>query len=208
MKITQSTPGNLTTDETKTEPKLRNIHDDKGVIEEDRPAGADIRLKLGAAVLFVLVVFTIINGSLAKTSLSKQLKEQEDLLTTAQAEALLYNIIEDEDGNLELPELQEPVDVAEVDWDSITTRNTELINSFAACLLNWEDTEEYNEKRETLLTDWQFTEDSRLMTYFMTKLEDGQDAGSLRSVGSQSNFFWRTMARISPTSSSVKFVGL
>ena len=43
----------------------------------------------------------------------------EQHLTEVKSEALLLGITEDEDGDLVIPEVEEPVDVADLDWDSI-----------------------------------------------------------------------------------------
>lgn len=157
-------------------PKLRNIHEEKEVLEE-KPAGADIRLKLLVAGIAVFILIVGIKGSITKSSLTSELSEQQTLLKEAQAEALLYGITEDEDGDLVIPETNtSTVNVSELDWDSIEQRNTELLSSFTSLLLNWKGQSGYNKVREKLINNWNFTEESRLLTTFMPEMEEELDA--------------------------------
>ena len=118
MKVSRPTPGNNNTDTQQSGPKLRNINDESDVTVE-KPEGADIKLKIGAVVLLVLVVIMNIRGAMTKSSLKSQLAEAEQHLTEVKSEALLLGITEDEDGDLVIPEVEEPVDVADLDWDYI-----------------------------------------------------------------------------------------
>ncbi len=184
MKVTRPTPGN-NTEEVQATPKLRNINnkEDEDIIKDEH-TGADIRLKLGAAAIFAFILIIGIKGNITNSSLEKKLTAQNKLLTEAKAEALLYGITEDEDGDLVIPESEGPVNVNELDWDSIETRNNALLESFAQCILNWNGKNEYEAKRQALINDWEFTEDSRLLTTFMPKLDpDDVMEGSMKFVG-------------------------
>ena len=150
MKVSRPTPGNNNTDTQQSGPKLRNINDESDVTVE-KPEGADIKLKIGAVVLLVLVVIMNIRGAMTKSSLKSQLAEAEQHLTEVKSEALLLGITEDEDGDLVIPEVEEPVDVADLDWDSIEARNDELLSSFTKELLNWEGSAGYTTTRNTLI---------------------------------------------------------
>lgn len=173
MKISPQVSDNNEIEEIQSGPKFRNIHDDSGKdIIEEKPEGADSRLKISALIILILVIIMGVKGSISNSSLASQLEEQNIKLTEAKAEALLYGITEDEDGDLVLPESQEPVNVAELDWDSVEQRNTELLNSFTKVLLNWEGKSGYEQARHTLMSDWEFAEDSRLLTNFMRELTE------------------------------------
>lgn len=174
MKVSRPTPGNNNTDTQQSGPKLRNINDESDVAVE-KPEGADIKLKIGAAVLLVLVVIMNIRGAMTKSSLKSQLAEAEQHLTEVKSEALLLGITEDEDGDLVIPEVEEPVDVADLDWDSIEARNDELLSSFTKELLNWEGSAGYTTTRNTLIETWEFKEDSRLLSSFMPDIENDED---------------------------------
>lgn len=184
MKVARPTPGNNDVEQTQAGPKLRNIND-KGedIIPDEKPEGADKRLKIAAIVMLAFILIIGIKGNITKSSLSKQLEEQTKLLTEAKAEALLYGITEDEDGDLVLPVSDIPQNVQDMDWDSIEQRNNVLLESFAQCLLNWNGNNEYMAKRQQLIDYWQFTENSRLLSTFMPALEDGEVLeGSMKLV--------------------------
>lgn len=174
MRVSRPTPGNNNTDTQHSGPKLRNINDESDVIEK-KPEGADIKLKIAAFVLIALVVIMNVRGFITKSSLESELAEAEKHLTEIKSEALLLGITEDEDGDLVIPEVQEPVDVADLDWDSIEARNDELLNSFTKELLNWEGSAGYIQTRNTLIETWEFKEDSRLLTTFMPDIEGDED---------------------------------
>lgn len=159
MKVSRPTPGNNNTDTQQSGPKLRNINDESDVTVE-KPEGADIKLKIGAVVLLVLVVIMNIRGAMTKSSLKSQLAEAEQHLTEVKSEALLLGITEDEDGDLVIPEVEEPVDVADL---------------FTKELLNWEGSAGYTQTRNTLIETWEFKEDSRLLSSFMPDIENDED---------------------------------
>lgn len=173
MRVSRPTPGN-NTDIQQSGPKLRNINDESDIIEE-KPEGANIKLKIGAFVLFALVVIMNVRGAITKSSLESELAAAEKQLTEIKSEALLLGITEDEDGDLVIPEVTEPVDVADMDWDSIEARNDELLNSFTKELLNWEGSAGYTKTRNTLIETWEFKEDSRLLSSFMPDIEGDED---------------------------------
>lgn len=174
MKAVRPTPGN-NADQMQSGPKLRNINDrGEDIIPDEKPEGADKRLKIAAIVLFAFILIIGIRGNIQKSSLTKQLEEQTALLTEIKSEALLLGITEDDDGDIVVPEVEEPQNVQELSWDSIEERNNTLIKSFASCLLNWNGNNEYMEKRQQLIDYWKFTEDSRLLSNFMPALEDGE----------------------------------
>ena len=165
MKVSDHKLNETNTENMQAGPKLRNIHEEKDIPEEI-PEGADMRLKLCVAAIAVFILIVGIKGAITKSSLSAQLEEQNKLLTAAQAEALLYGITEDEDGDLVLPitDTDTSVDVSELDWDSVEQRNTELLSSFTSLLLNWEGQDGYENVRQKLINDWEFTEDSKLLS--------------------------------------------
>lgn len=174
MKAVRPTPGNNDI-QAQSGPKLRNINN-KGedIIPDEKPEGADIRLKIAAIVMLVFVIIIGIKGNIQKSSLTKQLEEQKAVLAEIQAEALLLGITEDDDGDLIVPAVDTPQNVQELSWDSVEDRNVALINSFVKSLLNWSGNNEYNEKRQYLIDYWKFTENSRLLTTFMPPLEEGE----------------------------------
>lgn len=188
MKILQSTSDNNMNDEQEM-PKFRNIHDEKDIIEE-KPEGVDKRIKISIVAIIIFTIIVGIKGSITKSSLTSQLEEQTKLLDMAQAEALVYGITEDEDGDLVIPVTEEPVNVSDLDWDSIEQRNIELLvgsdkhdskRSFTELLLNWEGQTGYEKARQELIDYWGFTEDSALLSSFMTS--DGKLNGSMKLPG-------------------------
>lgn len=188
MKVSQH---NIDNTDIQTGPKLRNIHDEKEIIEE-KPEGADVRLKIAVIVLGILIAFIGIKGFITKSSLMSQVEEQQKLLTAAEAEALMYGITEDEDGDLVIPEVEEPVNVSDMDWsskwDSISARNMDLLDSFAHLLLDWDGNNEYEKNRQTLINDWGFTENNKLLSSFMPKMDDDMDAHMTLPKGSVKSF--------------------
>lgn len=177
MKAVRPTPGNNDGEQLKAGPKLRNIND-KGedIIPDEKPEGADKRLKIAAIVMLIFIVIIGVRGNAQKSSLTKKLEAETAALNEIKAEALLLGITEDDDGDLVVPDVesQTPQNVQELSWDSVEERNTALINSFIKTLLNWNGNNEYNEKRQFLMDYWKFTEDSRLLTTFMPALEEGE----------------------------------
>lgn len=149
-------------------PKLRNIHEEKEVPEE-KPAGADVRLKIAVVVIAALIIIVGIKGAITNSSLSSKCAEQEKLLTASQAEALLYGITQDEDGDLIIPEINiEISNIPESNRDSIEQRNTEKLSAFTSLLLNWKGKSGYDNVRQKLMDEpWCFTEDSKLLSAFM-----------------------------------------
>lgn len=174
MKAVRPTPGN-NTEELQQGPKLRNINN-KGedIIPDEKPEGADKRLIAAAIVLLVFIVIIGVKGNIQKSTLAKQLETQTAQLTEIKAEALLLGITEDDDGDIVVPDVQEPQNVQDLSWDSIEQRNDALIKSFVKCLLTWNGNTEYEAKRQELIDTWKFTEDSRLLSSFMPPLEDGE----------------------------------
>lgn len=169
MKISQSNDDIM---EVQTGPKLRNIHDEAEVPEE-KPEGADIRLRIAVAAIAALTLFIGIKGFITKSRLVDQLEEQKSLYTQAHAEALLYGIVEDEDGDLIIPDISTgSVNASDLDWDSLDVRNETLLNEFAGLLLNWGGTSEYNKVRQTLIDEWGFKENSKLLSSFMPELDE------------------------------------
>lgn len=162
--------------EGKTGPRLRNINEEKETETTEKPTGADVRLKIAFAAIAVLTAVVWIKGQATKSSLTAELEKQQGLLASAQAEALMYGITEDDDGDLVIPVTDKPVDVSELDWDSTEQRNDELLSSFANLLLNWEGKRGYDKVRQTLMDDWKFTEDSRLLTSFMPAMDEDMNA--------------------------------
>lgn len=177
MKVSDHKLNETNTENMQAGPKLRNIHEEKDIPEEI-PEGADMRLKLCVVAIAVFILIVGIKGAITKSSLSAQLEEQNKLLTAAQAEALLYGITEDEDGDLVLPitDTDISVDVSELDWDSVEQRNTELLSSFTSLLLNWEGQNGYENVRQKLINDWEFTEDSKLLSSFMPPMDEELNA--------------------------------
>ena len=173
MKATRPTPGNNNLQPSG--PKLRNIND-KGadIIPDEKPEGADNRLKLAAAVMLLFILVVGIKGHFTTAGLRRQLEENNAQLTAITAEALLLGITADEDGDLVVPEPEGPKNVQEISWDSVEERNTEIIKSFTKTLLTWNGNNEYNKQRQYLMEYWKFTEDSRLLSTFMPPLEDGE----------------------------------
>lgn len=158
--------------EVETGPKLRNIHD-VAEVPEEKPEGADKRLIIAACVILFFTVLVGIRGSLANKSLSTKLEAQNKLLTDAKAEALLYGITTDSDGDLVVPEVNtDSTDVSELDWDSIEQRNKQLLDAFTSTLLNWTGKTGYDNVRQKLINDWKFTEDSKLLTAFMPPVDE------------------------------------
>ncbi len=174
MKVSQ----NNSTENIQSGPKLRNIHDEKDIIPEEKPDGADTRLKIAVVVIAVFVIIIGVKGAVTKSSLTSQLEKEQKLLNEAKAEALMYGITEDEEGDLIIPatDTDTSVDVSELDWESLEQRNDTLLSSFTSLLLNWEGTNGYGKVRQKLINDWEFTEDSRLLTYFMPPLEEELNA--------------------------------
>lgn len=161
-----------------TGPKLRNINEE---LEEPKeiPVGADPRLKLLVVVIVVLIAIIGIRGHFTKSSLMSQLEEQQKQLDIVRAEALAYGITEDEDGDLTLPVTdsnKSSVDISDLEWNSIDERNTQLLSSFTKVLLNWKGQSGYQKVRQTLIDDWKFTENSKLLTSFMPEMDDDIDA--------------------------------
>lgn len=156
------------------QPKLRNIHDKVDEPVEETPESADIRLKLAAGAILALILFVGIKGTITKASLTSQFNDQEKLLTEARAEALLYGITEDEDGDLIMPvnEKETPTDVSSLEWESVAQRNKSLLDSFVEILLHWEGNKGYDKARQTLMDEWGFAENSQLLSVFMPE-DDG-----------------------------------
>lgn len=125
-----------------------------------------------AMIAFTLVI--AIKGNITNSSLSEQLEEQNELLADAQDEALTYGITVDDDGDIVMPVSEESQNEPELDWDSVKTRNETLLQSFAECILTFNGNDEYNAKRQQLIDNWGFTEDSDLLSDFMRPLEDGE----------------------------------
>lgn len=159
-------------DQVQAGPKLRNIHDEAEVSIE-KADGPDKRLVFGAAVILLFTLFVGIRGSISCKSLSSQIEAQNKLLTDAKAEALLYGITTDSDGDLVVPEVNtDSTDVSELDWDSIEQRNKQLLDAFTSTLLNWTGKTGYDNVRQKLINDWKFTEDSKLLTAFMPPVDE------------------------------------
>lgn len=159
-------------DQVQAGPKLRNIHDEAEVSIE-KADGPDKRLVFGAAVILLFTLFVGIRGSISCKSLSSQIEAQNKLLTDAKAEALLYGITTDSDGDLVVPEVNmDSTDVSELDWDSIEQRNKQLLDAFTSTLLNWTGETGYDNVRQKLINDWKFTEDSELLTAFMPPVDE------------------------------------
>lgn len=151
---------------------------DKGrELIEEKPDGPDKRLVAGAAVLFLITLVIGIKGSITNSSLSSKLAEQQSIYDKAHTEALALGIVEDEDGELIVPEVKDPVNVSDLTWDSVESRNDELLKSFTKEILNYSSLDEYNKTRQTLMDTWGFREDSVLLTTFMPEA-DG-DVGSI-----------------------------
>lgn len=176
MKISQNNLDDNTM-EVQTGPKLRNIHDEAEVPEE-KPEGADVRLRIGVIVIAALILFVGIKGSITKSRLESDYEAAQRLYTETEAEALLYGITQDDDGDLVVPDTEPiSVDISELEWTDIDTRNDALLQEFASLLLNWEGTTQYEKVRQTLITDWGFNEkNSRLLTSFMPALDEDLDA--------------------------------
>lgn len=158
--------------QTEMNPKFRNVHD-AAEAPEQKPEGADKRLIIGAVAIFICVLVVSISGIVKNSALSNKLAAQNEELGKAKAEALQYGITIDEDGDLVLPEKkQEATDVAELDWDSIEQRNQKILESFTKTLLNWNGTGSYQKVRETFMEEWEFAENSQLLTSFMPEVEE------------------------------------
>lgn len=169
MKVTNNLDENM---EMETGPKLRNINEEKPV-EEEKPKGADVRLKVAAIVILGFIVFLGVKGTLTKTSLTSQINKQQKELKTVQKEAKEYGIEEDEDGNLILPD-------AEINTvtgtSNIEENDAATLDSFAKLLLTWKGQSEYNKVRETLINEWGFADGCKLLTNFMPVTEEELDA--------------------------------
>lgn len=158
------------------EPKFRNIYEEKEVFSDESTPGVDFRIKLVIGFLGILILVSVIRGSITESSLTSRLEEQQKLLDSTKAEALVYGITEDEDGELVYPEPKEPTDISDMKWDSVEERNRELLASFTDVLLHWEGASGYTKARQSLIDDWEFKEDSRLLTSFMPVLDDELNA--------------------------------
>lgn len=174
MKISQNKINDKDTQTPlQTGPKLRNIHDEKEVPEE-KPAGADSRLKLAAAAVMATILFVGIKGSISNSALASDLEEQNKLLTAAQAAASEYGITEDENGELVLPVIDTNIYIDEPDTDMelIEQRNTARIAAFVKKLFGWEGQSGYNSVRQALMTEYSFSEDSPLLSEFMPETSE------------------------------------
>lgn len=165
MKISQNENQEMPL-EAESKPRFRNVNETAEASALDETIeGPDKRLVAAALVLFVLILFVWLRGTMTNNSLSAKVKGQEEAFSKAQAEALLYGITIDEDNEVVLPESDpKPAAISESD---VEARNTEILDSFTKVLLNWQGQEGYNKVRQTLIDDWNFTTDSDLLRRFM-----------------------------------------
>lgn len=185
MKVQFDKQDRDTTDPISTRPRIGNLNGPAEKPLAKKPSSADIRLRIGAAAIAILILFTGIHGSIVKSSLSGQLAEQQRILADVQAQALRLGITQDEDGEPDLPAIMPgtSVDITDIDWDSLEQRNSELLDSFTSLLLNWEGEQEYERVRQKLTDDWKFTEDSRLLSVFMPPAGDNNLDNGIKLSG-------------------------
>lgn len=174
MKITNN--GQKEQEIQETGPKLRNINEEKEAPPE-KPEGADRRLKFGVAAIAVLAVITIIRGAAGNSGLEAKLEEQRAALDLVKAEALVYGITEDEDGDLVLPyiDMSGPKNPSDMSKSSMEERNEERLAEFVKTLLSWKGKSQYDAVRQKLITDFGVPEDGTLLTLFMPPVDEGLD---------------------------------
>lgn len=175
MKVTPNTPGN-NSGKTSDGPKLRNINHVENEVIEETPSGIDWKFKAAVIVLALLTIGTYVKGNIKVGNLTNELEGLNKQLTEIQAEALLLGITEDEDGDIVMPDTETPVDVAELDWDSIETRNNDLLKSFVKTIFNWSGVTGYDKARSELMDVWGFTADSDLLSRYMPDISDDKSA--------------------------------
>lgn len=158
-------------------PKFRNInHLESEVIEEPVTYGVDWKFKAAAILLLLLTIGVYVKGTVKINSLSAELDTASKKLTEVQSEALLLGITEDEEGDIIIPDTETPVDVADLDWDSIETRNNDLLKSFVKTVFNWGGTSGYEKVRSELMDTWGFTANSWLLTEYMPDISEDKQA--------------------------------
>lgn len=175
MKPTNNNPDDI-------RPKLGNINDEKETPKEV-PAGADIRLKILAFIILAIAIFIGVKGAFTKMSLGSQITEQKDLLIEAKKTASEYGITEDEDGNLIVPDMD--ADMANKN-QNINENDTRTLDSFAKLLLTWRGQSGYNKVRQTLIDEWGFSNDCKLLSSFMP--ETGEELNANMSLSNYATF--------------------
>lgn len=168
MKVT---PGN-NTENTSSGPKFRNINHVESEVIEETVSGVNWKFKAAAILLLLLTIGVYVKGTIKINGLTNELNELDDQLTKIKSEALLLGITEDEDGDVIIPDTETPVDVAELDWDSIETRNNDLLKSFVKTIFNWNGINGYDKARSELMDVWGFTADSNLLSNYMPDISD------------------------------------
>lgn len=181
MKLSAANNPEENTD-VQAEPRLRNIREEKEETEE-KPEGSSLRFKIGTAALGMLVLFAAIKGYAGNASLSSQVNKQQKLLSEAKAAAKEYGIEEDEDGDLVIPDLESD----SPESGPVKADDKEALVSFAGLLLNWKGTAGYNEARQTLIDEWGFSENGKLLKYFMPPVAEELDA-NMSMVGNPTIF--------------------
>lgn len=162
-------------------PKLRNIHEEAEAPAK-KPAGADKRLKICAAIVLVLVLFVGVRGFTAQSSLSSQVSKNQKTLDKLQAKADEYGITKDENGELTIPDVSLE-GASEFEPGSVGERNIGLINDFTKLLLNWKGQSGYNDVRQKLMDEWSIKQKSKLLTSFMPELDTEINANMSMSGG-------------------------
>lgn len=166
MKVTQQVPENNNAEGPHVRLKTRKVDEEREIIEE-RPDGPDKRLVIGAAALFLIILFVGIKGAITNASLTSKLNEAQTAYDKARTDALALGIVEDDDGDLIVPEVKDPVNVSDLTWDSVESRNDELLKSFTKEMLNYEDVEEYEQTRTVLRDTWGFKDNGPLLSSYM-----------------------------------------
>ena len=182
MKLTQNIPE---PEDQLSNIKHGNIHEQKEkTVPEEKPA-ADFRLKIAVIVLFLLTVIVAVRGKISNSGAAQELASLTQELTDVRAEALTYDITEDEDGRIQTPEHTQETGAAGNESVSSKERNEEILDDFATCLLTWDGVEAYMQNRQELIDTWGLSDTDSLLTNFMPALEN-EDAlsGSMRFVGS------------------------
>lgn len=149
--------------EAQAGPKFRNINEEREVTEE-KPKGADVRLKVLACVILILAVFVGIKGTITKSSLTSQVTDQSKELEEARKTASGCGIEIDDDDNIILPEIDTSLKPSTA---NIPEGDLKTLDDFTKLLLNWKGQEGYKKVRETLINEWGFSADCKLLSSFM-----------------------------------------
>lgn len=162
--------------ENQTEPKLRNINEEKETPKE-KPKGADIRLKVLAAAILLLFLFVAVKSSFTKASLMSQMNDKQKILKETEEIASKYGIKKDKDGNIIVPD----VETTTASGSAVEAGDASTLDSFVKLLLNWNGQSGYEKVRQTLINEWSFSKDCKLLTSFMPEITDESDVSMVLS---------------------------